>query len=409
MAKKSLTIGIVFIFISLEIAPSFSGENGFSNSNGSDDLPNIIWSKTYGSGTALSVKQTSDNGYILAGTTWEDATLIKTDENCSMEWVKHFGGECEDEGLSAIECTDGGYLCTGADGYPGGGLAETFLLKTDENGNELWYKTFRGEYDGWHSFGVDLLELPDGFVVLSSKLNFEINEGGTWLIKTDKDGNELWNKTYGQDWGDTGLSLIQSNDGGLIFTGYTYSYDSGIWLLKTDIEGNELWNKTYGCGDGNDVIQTDDGGYMIAGRYLPVYEAWHDVGLVKTDSSGNMEWLRHYGGTDQDSGYSVSKTDDGGYAVVGMRHSGLSSFQGWILKTDGNGNKLWDEVIGGRPNKVIKSNDGKIVVAGFKSGAWLMKVEDFENNPPGKPSHQYDKNLQQPKVVSVDQDGDRIR
>ena len=387
----------------------------FPNSDTTDDPPNIIWSKTYG-GYASSVQQTSDNGYILSGAISGEALIIKTDGNGSEKWRTLFGGDYDDYASDVVECSEGGYVCTGADGYTSfHGFKQVFLFKTDENGNRLWNKTFRRwGGNGEFSWGNRVIEVTDGYVILASRME----NPGTWLIKTDLNGKELWNRTYGGKQGDAddGIGLIKTKDGGFIITGYTYSFDIGggdIWLLKIDNEGNELWNKSYGgysYDDGYDVIQTEDGGFVIVGQYTPIYEGWGDVCLIKTDSSGNMEWLRHYGGTDQDGGYSVTTTDDGGYAVVGMRHSGLTSFQGWLLKTDGNGNKLWDKVIGGRPKKIIRSNDGKYVVAGFNTGgAWLFKFEDFENNMPSKPTHVYNENSFQLKVASTDPDGDRIR
>jgi len=397
-------------FISLVILPSFSGENESPNSDISNDPPNIIWSKTYGSGSALSVQQTSDEGYILSGIASGYAQLIKTDKNGSEEWITNFEGKYGDEAYDAIECNDGGYICTG------GLSGKTFLIKTDDGGNISWHKTFRRADRKGSCWGTDVVEVSDGYVVLANLGYYGSTEiAAAWLIKTDKNGNELWNRTYGGGEGELVKSLIIADDNCFIFVGSTSSYDIGgidVWLLKTDSEGNELWNKSYGGYSydvGFEVKQTEDNGFVIVGRYTPSYEGFADVCLIKTDSSGNMEWIRYHGGTDQDSGYSVARTDDGGYAVVGMRHSGLTSFQGWMLKTDRNGNKLWDEIIGGRPEKIIRSNDGNYVVAGGKDGTWLMKVEDFENNLPGKPTQKYDENWQQLKVASIDPDGDRIR
>ena len=398
-------------FISLVILPSFSGENESPNSDISNDPPNIIWSKTYGSGSALSVQQTSDEGYILSGIASGYAQLIKTDKNGSEEWITNFEGKYGDEAYDAIECNDGGYICTG------GLSGKTFLIKTDDGGNISWHKTFRRADRKGSCWGTDVVEVSDGYVVLANLGYYGSTEiAAAWLIKTDKNGNELWNRTYGGGEGELVKSLIIADDNCFIFVGSTSSYDIGgidVWLLKTDSEGNELWNKSYGGYSydvGFEVKQTEDNGFVIVGRYTPSYEGFADVCLIKTDSSGNMEWIRYHGGTDQDSGYSVASTDDDGYMVVGMRHSGLSSFQGWMLKTDRNGNKLWDEVIGGHPSKIIKSNDGNYIVAGSKTGgAWLFKFEDFENNPPSKPTCVYDKNSYQLKITSSDLDGDRIR
>ena len=410
-AKKSLKIGITLLLISITIFPSFNGKE-IPNSDSSDDLPNFIWSKTYGSGSAKSVQQTSDDGYILCGIASGYAILIKADENGNEEWATNFEGKYGDEAYDAIECSDGGYICTG------GKSGKTFLIKTDNDGNIMWSKNYRRHDRNGPSWGDCVIEVVDGYVILASLPIYGSTENcAVWLIKTDLNGNELWNVTYGGDSmaGESGSSIIKTDDGGYIIVGDTYSFDMGggdAWLLKIDSEGNELWNKSYGgysYDTGKDFIQTDDGGYLIAGHYTPIYETWSDVGLIKTDDSGNVQWIRHYGGTDNDFGNSVTMTDDGGYAVVGIRHSGLPDFTGWMLKTDGNGNKLWDKVIGGRPDEIIKSNDGNYVVAGLNNGIWLLKIEDFENNLPSKPSHRYDETWQHLKVASIDPDSDRIR
>ena len=413
--NKFMIYGIIFILVGVIYSPGLIGGKVFLYVNNSDDLPNIIWSNTYG-GSAYSVQQTSDNGYILSGESGGDALLIKTNEIGNVEWIKNFGGSWTDFAQYAIECSDGGFLCTGGDGYTTHSQKEAFLIRTDEYGNELWYKTFRRHDRNGQSWGMCAIEVSDGYVILLTDAGWGADfDSDAWLIKTDKNGNEIWNKTYGGESGDVGGCLIQTKEGGFVITGYTYSFDMGggdAWLLKTDSEGNKVWNKSYGgyyYDTGEDVIQTEDGGYMIAGRYTPAYQGWGEVGLFKTDSSGNLEWIRYYGGTDNDFGNSLARSDDGGYVIVGIRHSGLPDFTGWILKTDGNGNKIWDEIIGGRPYKIINSNDGNYVIAGFKSGAWLMKVEDFENNLPTKPTQKYDNIWQQLKVVSIDPDGDRIR
>ncbi len=383
-------------------------------------LPNTIWSKTYGDLDfhSFSVRQTADEGYILAGATAtssypdQDAFLIKTDRNGTMEWERYIGGEYADWANSVIVCSDGGYLATGGDCYTTkDGLQDVFLLKTDEHGNEVWYKTFIRPGRTRNSWGHCVIEVTDGYVVLANLPLYGATERSTaWLIKTDKNGNELWNKTYSGKSHDDGNWLIQADDGGLVFTGQTCSYDVGmgdIWLVKTDSEGNELWNRSYGGHEwdlGEEVMQTDDGGFVIVGDYHS------DACLIKTDSSGNQEWMKRYGGGDVDGSTSFTKTADGGYVITGSTHSGYPSSQGWILVTDGNGTLLCDYVIGGpRARDVIQADDGSFVFTGYNNGIWLANIENFENEPPARPSSVYNSSRFVLTVFSTDPDGDRIR
>jgi len=131
----------------------------------------------------------------------------------------------------------------------------------------------------------------------------------------------LWTNTFGGDNMERAYSVQQTADSGFVIAGCTSSYGSGgfdAWLVKTDESGNEEWNQTYGDSLGDhakDVRQTSDGGFIIVG-YNDYAGSGFNVCLIKTDEQGNEEWCRTYGNYDN-RGNAVLQTDDGGYIIAG--------------------------------------------------------------------------------------------
>lgn len=156
---------------------------------------------------------------------------------------------------------------------------------------------------------------------------------------------EEWNVTFGGTEGDSGWSVAQTSEGGYIITGGTgsYSYAPGnhdVWLIKTDGNGNELWNKSFGGVDddfGSFVTQTSDNGYIIAGETWPQDPEKSDVLLIKTDVNGNEVWDKTFGGTGPDLGNSGLLSSDGSYIIIGETWSyGAGSCDAWLIKVGEN-------------------------------------------------------------------------
>ena len=363
-----------------------------------DEKSFTVYTNLFGGGGddgGCSVEQTTDGGYIITGYTWsygngeEDIWLIKTDGQGNEEWNQTFGGSDGDFGHSVKHTTDGGYVVIGHTDSYGNGDKDIWLIKTDVQGNEEWNQTFGGSED---DEGLYIEQTMDGGYIITGYLSNNENNYDVWLIKTDGQGNEEWNQTFGGNKSEQGNSVQQTTDGGYIITGITQSFGNGeddVWLIKTDSQGNEEWNQTFG-GSGNDggssVQQTTDGGYIING-YLSNNESGFDVWLIKTDDQGNEEWNQTFGGG---SGNSVKQTNDGGYVVIGGTDSEENV---WLIKTDPQGNEEWNQTYGGSEDdhgiSVQQTTDGGYIITGstrsYNRGrydVYLIKTDPNGNTKP---------------------------
>ena len=357
-----------------------------------DGEGNEEWYRTFGgkeNDSAYSVQQTADGGYIIAGDTTSfgaggrDAYLVKTDGEGNEEWSRAFGGVGWDYADSVQQTADGGYIIAGYTESFGAGGWDAYLVKTDGEGNEEWYQTFGGEeYDAVYS----VQQTADGgYIIAGTTRSFGADDNDAYLVKTDGEGNEEWYRTFGGEANDIVYSVQQTTDGGYIIAGDTESFGAGGWdtyLVKTDEEGNEEWYRTFGGenADGSwSVQQTTDGGYIIAGDTNSFGAGNGDVYMVKTDGEGFEEWYQTFGSKAIDGAYSVRQTTDGGYIIAGYTESfGVGGFNVYIIKTDGEGNEEWYRTFGGEENdgaySVRQTADGGYIIAGdtesFGAGGW---------------------------------------
>jgi hypothetical protein len=358
--------------------------------------PQEYWNKTFGgpySDGAWSMQGTRDGGYIIAGYTSSqgqssDLWIVKIDSDGKKQWEKTIGGSGEDVGYSIRQTRDDGYVVAGSTKSYGMGDENLWLLKCDANGTRQWDRTFGGFVysSGDGAWSVD--ESRDGgYIVTGYTRSFGAGAKDLWLLKTDTKGKKLWEKMLGGSKDDVGMSVVQTKDGGYIVTGRTASYGAGnddIWLIKTDSTGFLQWNRTFGGSKDDAGLQVlaDNDSYIIAGR-TESQGSGKKAFLLKTDLNGKKLWENEYG--ENSTGISVQQISNGSLILAGHIESEDSGRDAWLVKTSSSGIMQWNMRLGGlgqdMATSIVESNGGGYVIAGITSSygagaedVWLVKV-----------------------------------
>lgn len=376
------------------------------------------WSRIYDSGddeVGYAIVKTSDGGFAVAGsitryyTTYDkNFYLVKTDSQGNLQWNNSYGNisditsDSTEIAYALAATSDGGYALAGVAGiwqlesFTSEG-SDFWLVKTDAQGNMLWNRTYGGAGNEYMEGATSLVITPDGGYAMAGHQGPFHGELDTWLVKTDSEGNMLWNKTFKGTDSDIAYSLIATADGGYALAGtmtinITYS---GAFLIKTDVEGNMQWNKTYGTTNDfiSTLVATSDGGYAMAGATLQTGNS--DFWLIKTDSLGNMMWNRTFGGqgTIVEAANALVTTSDGSYALAGEVIIGdfaVGNKDVWLIKTDADGVMLWNQTYASNDSNfetaysLVTNEDAGYTLAcsslngsTSKSNIWLIRTDDF--------------------------------
>jgi len=317
-----------------------------------DKNGNMEWDEAFGeerTDVARSIIQTKDGGYAVVGSIWtkyvrkRDFWLIKLGENGNKEWEKTFDKNEHDIAYSIIQTKDGGYAIAGGTGKRFWGEVNCWVIKLDAKGNMEWDNDFGGI--GWDEIYSIIQTKGGDFIATGSAWSKGAGRGNVYVAKLNKRGNLIWDKTFGGSDYDESRSIIQTDDGDYTVAGFTVSEDTGdrnVWVIKLDKNGNKVWDRTFGGTSedwANSIIQTKDRGYMVAGWTSSMGAGKTDVWIIKLNKRGDLVWDRTFGGSEDDEAHSIIQTEDGGYAVAGWTESkGAGNSDVWVIKLDENGN-----------------------------------------------------------------------
>ncbi|MGB5820077.1 MAG: hypothetical protein WBG90_11390 [Saonia sp.] len=407
-------------------------------------LGEVDWIRNFGGTnmeTAQSVTGTSDGGYAILGytnsmdgdigdktTDVNDYWLLKLDADGQLQWNRTYGGSKDDRGQSVVQTLDGGYAIVGyamsddGDGSNNEGFHDNWILKLDASGAIIWERSFG--FSG-HDHSYDVLQTADGgfffvgFLDVTSSggegsegKNTSLTRHGVgefWGTKLDANGELEWRRFFGGTNNDRAYGVVQSNDGGFVIAGSSESEDFDIsstkgsydfWVVKVSKNGDLIWEKSFG-GSGIDrcfgVARTNDNGYVITGNTFSTdtdvskNNGESDMWLVKVDDTGSMLWEKTFGGARFDAAQAVNLDSDGGFIISGNSKStdgDATSNAGendiWVVKTDSNGNLLWEKSFGGSGLDfgfdAIENKDKSLVLVGESGSADFPSLQSKGNS-----------------------------
>jgi hypothetical protein len=378
----------------------------------------IQWQKCLGGGyddEALSIQQTNDSGFIVAGYTMSnngnvsgnhgnfDYWVVKLNYLGNIQWQKCLGGTGDDYATSIQQTNDNGFIVAGYTESNNGDVSgnhggyDCWVVKLDSYGDTLWTKCLGGtEWD----YATSIQQTNDsGFIVAGYTKSNDGDVSGNhgdydyWVVKLGSLGDIQWQKCLGGTNTDFAYSIQQTSDEGFIVAGETYSNNGDVsvnhgytdfWVVKLNSLGTIQWQKCLGGSniDGaSSIQQTSDEGFIVAGTThsndgdVSGNHGGYDYWIVKLDSYGYIQWQKCLGGTNPDLAYSIQQTSDEGFIVAGYTQSYDCNVFGnhgyydyWVVKLDSSGDIQWQKCLGGSnidcASSIQQTSDEGFIVAG---------------------------------------------
>lgn len=248
-----------------------------------------------------------------------------------------------------------------------------------EPAGDSWAAHFSG---GTAEEMEDVIVTSDGNILATGTIeDYDTGNADVWLVLFSNDGSIIWQKSYGGSGVETGYEVLETPDGGFIVAGSSETFSNGssdMWVFKTNKDGVVEWEKSYGGANLEQawsIDATNDNGYIVAGGTESYGAGMSDCLVLKLDSNGNIIWQKAFGGPDDDAGGGsygeyvarVFEDEDGNYIVSAITYSfGHGGSDIWVLKLDSSGNIIWQNAYGD------EDDDGMWMIREKKNGGYLI-------------------------------------
>lgn len=368
MRKKSiifilLTIILSMIILTIPDEILVDKNETMTNQFSLADTRDAVWEAVYvdgGYGRGMDLVQCRNGDFVFAGYTNHtlgigfDGLLARSDSLGNIRWLYTYDRGFNDSISSLVECQNGDLLLAGTTGSVSG-YAEGWLIRTDANGNALWNQTYdNSEYDDAINA---VAECRDGDIAVSGYTISTTGDRDLWILKTDSTGYLNWSETVSALYDQEGQCIIECSTGNLLVGGYFEEwggegdYSRHALLYQTNADGSLNSSQTFGGVNRNvfyDVDECDDGAFVALG-YTSVMMEYEQVYMIKTTASLGMIWYKVYGGTESDYGFSLAQCHDGGFALLCItqpQNATLTGCDTVLIRTDAEGVQKWNHTHG---------------------------------------------------------------
>lgn len=311
-----------------------------------DSKGEVLWKKTYGisEDDTISGMVSSSEGIFIGGSTKPigyggiDSYIMKVSYSGDVYWKKTYGLSENDIAFHFDSYDENSFLLVGQTNSFDGEI-DGLVIKVDQNGDMLWLRNYGGEYsERFRGFDIT----TNGDIILVGFKKVTENDRNLWILKLNKSGELLWEKTFGGSRIEEGNYVSILPNGNILVSGSTNSTISGdyeCWLLETDSIGTLIWEKKYGS-QHNDFCQIvkplDDGTYLLTGAQNHPHDSW----LCKVDAKGSIIWEKTFGGKEDDFSWDALLLKDGGIVSISSSMSFSNNEDFWITKFDAQGNSV---------------------------------------------------------------------
>lgn len=312
---------------------------------------------------ALFIDHTSDDGYIVCGYSNSfgggsyDMYVVKLDKAANIQWQKTFGGSRTDIGWGVKELKDKTFLLFGAIGIDSTN-DDVFITRLDANGNQLWQKTYGNEK---YERCTQMLTTTDGNFLLIGQRNVgPDNNIDSYILKIDDKGNLLWEKCFGGSLPERTFYGGEVPNGDFLISGSILPYASAkadIFLLRINKHGELIWTKTIGDEKVHDIIHSfcrnsDKKTYTLTGYSQTTKEGFHEGLFIQIDENGNLLKKQTYDTGEDMRLMHSEETPDGDFIVAGYTRKDISKNinDAVLLKFNKDGKAQWIKTFG-QPDK----------------------------------------------------------